>query len=86
MIRLALNPARGFQVDRNRIQWFNGRKSESVRLEELDSVSIGQMKKNRIFCVMNLSDGRVLELPGVEKLSAQRLAWELRRRGIPVMR
>ncbi|MGB7321245.1 MAG: hypothetical protein WBC95_07520 [Albidovulum sp.] len=82
--RLVMNPARGFQLRQNAIEWVSGVRTYAVPLSDLDGVSIGQGAHGQTLCVLRLRNGESTSLPGVEKIDPKALMHQFGVRGIPI--
>lgn len=82
--RLALNPARGFRLGKNAVDWVNGRRRQRAAYDDIEGVSIGRDIGGRTVCVLRLRDGRNAALPGAEAFEPAQLIHEFGLRGVPV--
>lgn len=85
LLRLILNPTRGFRLGEERMTWYSGLRRYSIPYDELDTVSIGRNPNGRTLCVVTTRDGRTLSLPGVERSDPGKLMREFGRHGVPIM-
>lgn len=85
LARLVRNPGRGFRLGVDRIDWFTERGHRSARLDDLDSVMVGQSPEGQTVCVLRLADGRSAALTGVERMDQRELMREFGRRGVRII-
>jgi hypothetical protein len=83
--RLVVNPARGFQLDSARVEYFDNSGPKIIPLDRIDSVSVDAARKGAASCALNLTGGEVLRLYGAEAFTPNRLMQEFGRRGIRVL-
>ncbi len=82
--RLAINPARGFRLGRNAVDWVNGRRTACATYDEIEGVSVGRDLNGHTVCVLRLRSGEKAALPGAEKFEPSHLIHEFGLRGVPV--
>lgn len=85
LIRLILNPTRGFRLGENHLTWFSGLRRHSIDYDELNTVSIGRNPNGKTICVVTTLDGKSVALPGVERSDPGKLMREFGRHGVPIM-
>lgn len=85
VVRLILNPTRGFRLGENRLTWYAGLRRYSLSYDDLDTVSIGRNPNGKTLCVVTTRDGQTLSLPGVERSDPGKLMREFGLHGVPIM-
>ncbi|PPB81272.1 PH (Pleckstrin Homology) domain-containing protein [Albidovulum inexpectatum] len=85
LVRLFLFPTRGMRLGRYRLRWSNGFRRYSVPYEDIEQVRVGKMPDGRTACVVRLTDGQSVAMPGIETADPGRLAREFGLRGIPIV-
>ncbi|MEZ5778399.1 MAG: hypothetical protein R3E44_08560 [Paracoccaceae bacterium] len=85
LLRLILNPSRGFRFGPDSVHWIARKGAGSAALDELERVSVGSDVDGHTVCVLNFRDGRAVPLSGVEELDPMLLMREFGKRGVRIM-
>lgn len=83
--RLWLNPVKGFRLGRSWVEIYRPRGNETIHLDDVASVTVTRTTWGATACFLNLADGAILPLPGVEKLDSHKLMREFGLRGVRVI-
>lgn len=83
--RIVVNPICGFRLSAQGLDCFEGRFRRSVRLRDIDSVTIYEAADEGTRCILNLRVGDRMALPGAEHFGVRRLTAEFGRLGVPVL-
>ena len=86
LVRLVLNPAEGFRMDDDGLDFYSDAAEGAIDWLDLRAVTIGGDGAGGACCHLHLVDGDTETLPATNAFSPERLAQEFRLRGVPVWR